>query len=49
VLKSTTTISSPIEGEGKNGNSRERLLAKIVEFLPHIFVIAMIGRAIGPD
>jgi hypothetical protein len=24
-LKSTPTISSPIEGEGKNGNSRERL------------------------
>jgi hypothetical protein len=25
LLKSTPTISSPIEGEGKNGNSRERL------------------------
>jgi sulfate transport system permease protein len=28
VLKSTPTISSPIEGEGKNGNSREKLPAK---------------------
>jgi hypothetical protein len=26
MLKSTPTISSPIEGEGKNGNNRERLL-----------------------